>query len=171
MGILVLASFVARAHGAPKVHDTPAVDQLAQAQEICEIVVRVQPDDEHFDGCVTSLEGSLERASREHTVVHARNECVAQGLKPGSSDLALCLLRAADATPGATDPPNQPNLMTGGRNERAPSSIDSSASPDNAMQREQQACAELGFDPAFGAFENCVADLQSTLQRIDFSAN
>ncbi|HWY15685.1 MAG TPA: hypothetical protein VNX86_11165 [Rhizomicrobium sp.] len=173
MGVLVLAGFVARADAAPNDHDFPASDQLAQAQEICEIVVRVQPDDEHFEGCVSSLKGSLESVSREHAVVHARNKCFAQGLKPGSSDLAVCLLQAADATP-SSDMMNAPiqvsQLIDTGE---VPTSArsDFSASFDAVLQREQQACARLGLDPAFGAFANCVADLQDTLQRTDFPAN
>ena len=70
----MLASIAARANAAPAI---PAPDQLAQVQQICETVIRAQPDDEHFDGCVSSLKGSLESASREHAVVHARNKCFA----------------------------------------------------------------------------------------------
>ena len=173
MGVLVLAGFVARADAAPNDHDFPASDQLAQAQEICEIVVRVQPDDEHFEGCVSSLKASLESVSREHAVVHARNKCFAQGLKAGSSDLAVCLLQAADATP-SSDMMNAPiqvsQLIDTGEVPTSAGS-DFSASFDAVLQREQQACAMLGLDPAFGAFANCVADLQDTLQRTDFPAN
>ena len=38
---------------------------------------------------------------------------------------------------------------------------------DAVHHREQQACVRLGFDPAFGIFSNCVADLQFALQRLD----
>jgi hypothetical protein len=98
VGALVLASIAARSNAAPAI---PAPDQLAQVQEICGTVIRVQPDDEHFDGCVSSLMGSLESASRERAVVHGRNKCFVEGLKPGSSDLAGCLLQAADAAPSS----------------------------------------------------------------------
>ncbi len=173
MGVLILASFVARADAAPKVHDTPASNQLAQAQEVCEVVVRVQPDDEHFDGCVSSLKGSLESASRERAVVHARSKCFAEGLKPDSSDLAVCLLQAADATPSSDmiNTPVQMSRLIDTTEGPTSAGSDFSASFDTVLQREQQACARLGFDPAFGAFANCVADLQGTLQRTDFSAN
>jgi hypothetical protein len=46
-----------------------------------------------------------------------------------------------------------------------------SASFDTVLRREQHACARLGFDPAFGAFANCVADLQGALQRTDFPSD
>jgi hypothetical protein len=42
---------------------------------------------------------------------------------------------------------------------------------DAVHYREQQACARLGFDPAFGAFSNCVANLQANVERLDFPNN
>ena len=37
--------------------------------------------------------------------------------------------------------------------------------------REEQACARVGFNPAFGAFSSCVADLQASLQWYDTPNN
>jgi hypothetical protein len=45
------------------------------------------------------------------------------------------------------------------------------ASFDAVLRKEQQACARVGLDPAFAAFESCVADLQDALQRIDLPEN
>lgn len=173
VSVLGLATIAPRADAAPDSHGNLPLDQLALAQETCETVVRVQPDDEHFDGCVSSLMGSLERASRERAVVHARNNCFAQGLQPGSSDLGLCLLQAANAAPrpDATDQPGQLNTATGKREDQASSRYGLSTSFDTVFEREQQACARLGFDPAFGGFSNCVADLQGTIQRIEMPTN
>jgi hypothetical protein len=170
MGVLVLASIAARADAAP---DNMPSDQLAQAQETCETVILVQPGDEHFRGCVSSLMGSLENASREHAVVRARNNCFAQGLKPRSSDLSLCLLQAADSVSRSdvTDQPHQLNMVTGKKEDQASSRYALFASFDTVFERERQACARLGFDPAFGAFANCVADLQGTVQRIEMPTN
>ena len=111
VSVLVLATIAARADAAPDSPGNLPLDQLALAQETCETVVRVQPDDEHFDGCVSSLMSSLERASREHAVIHARNKCFAQGLKPGSSELGPCLLQAArcSAPPGRYGPAKSTN--------------------------------------------------------------
>jgi hypothetical protein len=39
---------------------------------------------------------------------------------------------------------------------------------DAVFHREQQACAHLGFDPAFSAFTNCVGNLQANLEWLDF---
>jgi hypothetical protein len=173
VGVLVLATIAARADAASDNPGNLHSDQFAQARATCETVIRVQPGDEHFRGCVSSLVGSLENVSREHAVVRARNNCFAQGLKPGSSDLAVCLLQAADATP-SSDMMNATvqvsRLIDIGEGPTSAGS-DFSASFHTVLQREQQACARLGFDPAFGAFANCVADLQDVLQRTDFSAN
>ena len=106
-------------------------------------------------------------------MVRARNNCFAQGLKPGSSDLSLCLLQAADTAPRAddTDQLGQLNMATGKNEDQASSRYALSTSFNTVFEREQQACARLGFDPAFGAFAKCVADLQGTMQRIEMPTN
>jgi len=138
------------------------------AQQICQTVIRVQPGEYHFDGCVSSLAASVDSASRDRAVAQARNDCFVQGLKPGSADLGLCLLRAGDATPGpsAIELPDATRVTTAITDDPRSSKPYSSISSDAAFHREQQACALLGFDPAFGAFASCVTDLQNTLRPI-----
>ena len=151
--------------------DIPPPAQIAQARTLCSEIVEVHPGDSRFDGCVASLADSLQRARQEHAVIQARGVCFARGLKPGSFDLALCLLQAAKASPvsAAADPPDELTASAKKEDPTAPSYT--SPSLGTVSDKEQQACARTGFDPAFGAFANCIADLQSALQNTDLPTN
>jgi hypothetical protein len=163
VGAIAIASMIVPAHAA----DKTGVKQLAQ--QICQLVIGVQPGESQFEGCTSSLSDSLESISRGRAVAQARNGCFAQGLKPGSADLSLCLLRAADTTPdpAAVKLPDIASMTAGVAADPQSSKSYFAVTQGTKFHREQQACAMLGFDPAFGAFANCVADLQSTLQTID----
>jgi hypothetical protein len=152
-------------------HSRPA-DQIAYVRDLCSEVIGFQPGEEHFKGCVSSLVDSLRNASHEHATVQARSQCFAQRLNPGSSDLALCLLQAANAHPasGAWTAPDDLNAIDN-KDDRATSAQDFTPLLGSISDREQQACARLGFDPAFGDFANCVAKLQSAVQNIDMPSN
>jgi hypothetical protein len=171
VGVLILTGFTANAQAMSNMSDNPTSGQLARARQICESVIRVRPGEEHFTGCVSSLTGSLQNVSRVHAVVQARNACFAEGLKPDSTDLSLCLLQADDARPAAeaASPPGMANTTE--IEMKQSSEADVSTSFDAVFHREQQACAQLGLDAAFGTFDSCVASLQGTLQRIDFSGS
>jgi len=166
VGVLALTGAAANAQAMSNTSDNPTSGQLAQARQICESVIRVQPGEEHFAGCVSSLTGSLQSAGRIRAVVQARNACFAEGLKPDSADLSLCLLRADGAT---ASPSEMANTIEIGMKQSSEAEV--STSFDAVFHREQQACAQLGIDPAFGTFDSCVASLQDTLQRIDFSGS
>jgi hypothetical protein len=172
IGALALAGLAVPSQAASDGHRNPTSDQVVQARQICESVIHVRLGDEHFNGCVSSLADSLQSATRYHVVENGRNACFAQGLRPNSPDLSLCLLQA-DETPGSyiVVPNNSPRSMASER--LGPNSSESRfpASFDAVLRKEQQACARVGFDPAFAAFESCVANLQGALQRIDLPEN
>jgi hypothetical protein len=145
---------------------------MAQAHTLCSGIIGVDPGDGRFNGCVASLAASLQSARQEHAIIQARSMCFARGLKPGSSDLALCLLEAAKARPfsGAADPPDE--LTASAKKADQTASFHTlTSSLGTISDREQQACARTGFDPAFGAFASCVADLQNVLQNVDMPPN
>ena len=150
----------------------PAPAQVAQARTLCGDIVGVHPGDTHFNGCVASLAASLQSAHQEHAILQARSMCFARGLKAGSSDLTLCLLRAAKESPdpAAVDTSEEPTVSAE-KEAQSASSYTLISSLGTVSDREQQACARTGFDPAFGAFANCIADLQSALQNTDMPAN
>jgi hypothetical protein len=165
IGATMIASTIVPAEASGKI----SPEQFAR--RICQSVIRVQPGVSEFDGCVSSLTDSAQSISRGRAVAQARDVCFARGLKPGSTDLNLCLLRAADtkADPDAIDLPDTAGVAAGMTNDPQSSKSYFVVSSDTKIHREQEACARLGFDPAFGAFANCVANLQGTLQGIDMS--
>ncbi len=165
IGAITVAGMIAPAQASGK---TGAEQLVRQA---CQSVIRVQPGESQFDGCVSSLADSLESANRGRAVAQARDVCFAQGLKPRSADLSLCLLTAADAKPGpdAIELPDTASMMTGAADDPQSSKSYFVVSSDTKIHREREACARLGFDPAFAAFANCVANLQSSLQGSDTS--
>jgi len=165
--LMLMSSFNAAMASSDVTHNRPA-GQIAYARELCNEVMGFHPDEEHFNGCVSSLVDSLQSASREHAIVEARGQCFAQGQKAGSTGLDLCLLQAAHANPvaGAWTPPDDLNAVDN-KDDRAMSAHDFTPSLGTIFDREQRACARLGFDPAFGDFVGCVSDLQNVLQNID----
>jgi hypothetical protein len=167
---LVLASSInAGMASSDTAHDRSA-NQIAYARDLCTGVIGFYPGEEHFNGCVSSLADSIQNANRGHAIVQARTQCFAQGFNPGSSDLALCLLRADNANPvaGAWTPPDDLNGIDN-KDDRAMFAFTSSLG--TISDREQQACARLGFDPAFGDFAICIANLQSVVQNVDVPSN
>jgi hypothetical protein len=164
IGAITVASIAAPAQASGK---TGAELLVRQA---CQSVIRVQPGESYFEGCVSSLADSLESASRARAVAQARDVCFALGLKPRSADLSLCLLKAADTKPGPdAELPDTASMAIGVADDPQSSKSYFAVSSDTKIHREQEACARLGFDPAYAAFANCVANLQSTLQGIDMS--
>jgi len=166
---LAFAGIVAQAQASSDFNNGPTPNQLAQARQICESIMRVRPGEEHFDGCVSSLTDSLEVASHSRIMQQAHNDCFAKGLKPNTSDLAVCILQAADTNTNtdSTNPPNIANMNASQAEDAELSGSAFAASPDVIFRREQLACAQIGFDPAFGAFANCVANLSVTLESVD----
>jgi hypothetical protein len=170
-GLMLLGGAQASMAG-PAAADIPPPVQIAQARTLCSEIVGVDPGDSRFNGCVASLVASLQSAGQEHTVIEARSECVARGLRPGSTELSLCLLNASAVNPKSGDADTLIEGTASGNTRDQPDGP--SAHPTslgNISDREQQACTRTGFDPAFGAFANCIADLQSALQNIDMPTN
>jgi hypothetical protein len=126
----------------------PPTEQSVQLAQICQTIVRVRRGEAHYDACVSSLSDSLQSVSHDRTVREARDGCLGKGLQPGSAGLAECVLQSSDEKP-------------------TPSGSYFYASPHEVFRRVQLSCARLGFDPANGAFTNCVANLATALNAID----
>jgi hypothetical protein len=160
IGALAFAGLAANAQAASYGSHNMAENQSPQAQQICETVMGLQSGDDRYESCVSSVADLEMNANRSQAVVRARNACFAQGLKAGSAELGDCLLQADDAKPAADAAmaPTTVNLMVADLPR---------FSADNAYPRERQACARLGFDPAFSAFSSCVASLQTVVHKDD----
>ena len=168
IAVLAFAAIAAHAQAAS---GAPINSASNQSRQICQAVIGVRPTDTHFEGCVASLNASLQDVARDEAISRAQSDCFRQGLKPRSADLSLCLLKADDANTGAdTDvAPHEPDA--GGMKDPEAVGSYTAASFDVVFHREREACARLGIDPNSGAFAGCVSSLQDQLQRLDFSSN
>jgi len=171
--------------GQPYNPDGLGADQFSRVSQICQTVMGLSPDEplssgtwlgndrldydtSHYRGCVLSLSDSLQSVVDAQVTQRADENCRARGLKPGSADLALCVLRSVNSHPDSA--PTQASEVTA----TPISSLVTPAkrsfftvSPHETARREQAACAALGLSPAEGAFKGCVRQLDSTFYAID----
>jgi hypothetical protein len=128
-----------------------------RAGHICANVVGLAPGEKHFAACEQSLADSLHNLREGEGYAVARRGCLERGYRPNTAGLAQCELAA---TP-ASDPqgPAYDAPVPGGSRSYF------MVSRDVAFQRDQLACAKLGFDPAQNAFADCASDLRAALAR------
>ena len=128
-----------------------------RAGQICAGVVGLAPGEKHFAACQQSLSESLHNLRQGEGFASARRDCLGRGYRPNTPGLAQCELAA---TP--TSQPRGPAydaLAPGGSRSYF------LVSREVAFQRDQLACAKLGFDPAQNAFADCASDLRAALAR------
>ena len=167
LGALIVASGAALASVASAAPYNPEhlpPDQVAEVDRICQSVLRVQPGEAHFVGCVESLSDSWRGLEHARALSEARATCLDRGLKPGAPDLAECELSVARTAPPAIRPVST-------REEPVSEKSYFSASPRDVHRREELSCARLGLEPGSGGFMSCVAGLQSTLFAADNPSN
>ena len=157
MAVVALASVGARASAKDYITGDLSGDPSAQVDLICKTIIRVQPDEEQYAGCVESLSAALSDVERARAMRQARGKCVEAGLQQASPRLAVCLLSAADPKAEAAA--------------EAASRSYFYASANEVHRREQLSCAGLGLDPAGAPFANCVADLAAALSGSDMPQN
>jgi hypothetical protein len=156
VGGVALASLSACATAQTYGPPTLPADQSAQVAQLCRTVIRVEPGEEHYVGCVDSLTASLTSAAQARAMQRARNECLDKGLAPASPELAECVLGAADPRPGSAAQSSRSYFY---------------ASNDEVRRREQVSCARLGLEPEGATFSSCVADLAAALFAADMPQN
>ncbi|MDB6161011.1 MAG: hypothetical protein JWO04_4717 [Gammaproteobacteria bacterium] len=164
-------------------------EQFARVSEVCQTVMGLSPnealssgnwlgnsrldnDTNHYRGCILSLSDSLQSVTDDQVTQQADENCRAKGFKPGSPELALCVLRSVNSHP---DPaPAQSSVVTATPISALVTPSKRSfftASPHETARREQAACAALGLSPAQGAFKSCVRQLDGTFYAIDHPIN
>ena len=126
--------------------------------QVCERVVGVSPGEKHYAACVQSLSDSMRNLRQGQGVAMARRDCLARGLTPQTPAFAECELAAAPARVSAAGDPGETPEPGGSRSYFM-------ISRGTAFQRDQLACARLGFDPDQEGFSGCVADLRAALSR------
>jgi len=142
------ASLAGSAMAAPQTSGSASSVQLSRIGRICATVIRVEPGDPHYVGCVESLSDSLRRIGGAARVDAAGGDyCWGRGVRSDGADAPLCV------------------LSTDGRSMSSRSYY--YASNDEVRRRAQLSCGLLGFDPANSAFTGCAASLSATLEEID----
>jgi hypothetical protein len=141
--------------------------QLTEVGDICKSVIRVSPHEERYSSCVESLSNSLAKLGRGAALEQARNTCIAKGLKANTPELAECVLSGSDSKADPPSPLRPVSELT------VPGAAKpySYTSNENIFRREQLSCAELGLDPTSGAFNTCVASLETALFEADNTAH
>ena len=142
--------------------DNLAAPRIAQIGEICRSVMGLEPGEEHFVNCTASLAHSAVKLDNNRGMQDARRDCLKKGLRPGDVALAECEVAQAPAEMAAATfahPPAHPvkSLFY--------------VSSGEIRRREQMACAQIGYDPIYGPFSDCVANLQGALFAADHPLN
>jgi hypothetical protein len=109
-------------------------------------------------GCIASLSHSLLTSSTARTESAADQACRADGLAVGSSALAECVLKSVGAASASSGAENVSLVVTPFDDGQERGSWSSETG-----RREEQACAEVGLDPAGPQFSNCVSGLQDVI--------
>jgi hypothetical protein len=133
---------------------TDGPDRVTQ---ICADVVGLAPGEKHFAACEQSLSDSLHNLREGEGYASARRGCLGRGYRPNTAGLAQCELAATPAR-DPQGPAYEARIPGGSRSYFL-------VSRDIAFQRDQLACAKLGFDPAQNAFADCASELRAALAR------
>jgi hypothetical protein len=142
---------------------TAQADRDGEVGRVCVSVVGVPVGEKHYVACVESLSQSLQGLREGKNRGMARRGCLTHGYLPDTPGLAECefATRSASAARGldASRGPEFPAANPGGSRSYF------AVSRETAFQREQLACAKLGFDLAQSPFNDCAADLREALHR------
>jgi hypothetical protein len=137
---------------------TRSPQEMSLIDGTCTKVMGLHRGESYFAECQDSLAHSLVRRDNAYAMAAADDACSHQGLKPGSSDFATCML---DRQPAVAAPALQPVALTSDAVEPGRSYY--SVAPSVQFQRKRYACAQLGLTPNGGLFGECVASLQGAL--------
>jgi len=124
----------------------------------CTNVMGLHRGEAYFAGCQDSLAHSLARKDAAYAMAGVDEACDRQGLKPGTSAFATCML---DHQGGGAAPVLQPAAFNESAVEAGKSYY--SVAPSVQWQRKRYACAQIGLTPERGLFGECVTSLEGAL--------
>jgi hypothetical protein len=156
------------ASAAPYNPSDPPPPQLAAVGRICQNVMRLQPGEEHFVGCVESLSSAVQGQNQRRQWARARDACLTQGLKDNTPGFAACVLQSGRSANLADD---TSAIRISGADTPVSGKSYYAASPQDMRLREETACAELGIDPGTTAFDACIGNLGGALFAADHPMN
>jgi hypothetical protein len=153
-GGLICMSLASGASAAPR--DPLSGEEVGAIGQVCASVLGLEPNEAQYGGCVDSLSASAQSLGRAHRLWRAQSDCLGEGHRADTPELAECEVTKNRPSPVAID----------GRSSGSASSY-FYASPTEVRRREQEACAHLGLDRADEAFSTCVENLQTNLFETD----
>jgi hypothetical protein len=131
---------------------------MALINETCTKVMGLRPGESYFADCQDSLAHSLARRDAAYAMSAADDSCGRQGLVPGSSAFATCML---DRQGSGAAPELQAVALNSDTIKPGKSYYD--VTPTVKFQRERYSCAQIGLMPNGGLFGECVASLEGEL--------
>lgn len=150
------------ATNAPQAFANLTADEMQRIEDTCGQTLGAHRGDGYFEACRLSLAETIHRQDERRRLIQVRSDCVRNGLKEGSGELALCVLGAnapaADPARPVVDPPQQTSAQI--------KSL-SRLSRDEAHRRVELSCATVGLDPSGAAFSDCVAELEASIVQAD----
>jgi len=72
--------------------DSATSERVAQIRHACGVTMGLDPSGGDFDACQRSLTQTLTAMDQARLVEADRKACMNQGLQPGTSDFALCVV-------------------------------------------------------------------------------
>jgi len=188
---MACASIAGAAAAAPYNPDHLETGEAVRVGEICKNVMGLSPDEppiwgdaiigdphlergaSHYQGCVTVLSDSLQSLETLDLAARADADCRSKGELPNSPGLAECALQSEETTSPSTTKSAEALAVTPVAESLRSKPVGSMffASPGETLRREKFACAALGLEPPYGAFSNCVKDLEDTFYAIDNPVN
>lgn len=129
----------------------------------------LDPGENHYEGCIASLSESLQSMNSRQALAGADANCRAQGYGQDTPGLAECVLNSQGqrrASAGVADQAAYARPSAAGLVGVKANSF-YTARPHEVSLRERQACAQLGLNPLYGAFDNCVSNMDWTFYWID----
>src|SRR4029077_731899 len=75
--------------------------RMAQEQHACAVVMGLRQPGDLYDTCIRNLDKTLSELDQARLVATDRRACGQEGLKPGTSAFAVCLVNAEQSPTGA----------------------------------------------------------------------
>jgi hypothetical protein len=111
-----------------------------------------------YRGCIASLSRSLLTSGAARATSAADRACRGEGLTDGSPALAECVLKRAQAVRPAAAAQSVSLVVTPFEDGQGPNSWS-----HQTERREQQACAQIGLEPAGSQYASCLNGLSDVI--------
>lgn len=164
LGVAAVLAAAGPGFAAPYVPQGLTLAETQGVGRICQGVMGLEPNEEHFQACLDSLADQVRALKRAREVAGARADCLGRGRPPGSPALAECEAARPEAVVSAVATPVDADVGPAVKSYFY-------ASPTEVRRRERMACAHLGLEPAAPGFNSCVAGLQSAMFSADNPEN